>query len=175
VIWFVPCFHSGANASWPGRASKVGRKLVSPGFKKFIQSWLINTLAVLVTVVILDPHIRYAKMPDLFVASLLLGVLNAFIRPFMLLLALPLLIFTLGLFTLVINAALLYLVHWIMGAGFEVESFGWAMLGSLIISVISLPLNIMTGSGNTRLSVRRQQRRTDSKPDDGGNGPVIDV
>ena len=80
-------------------------------------------------------------------ASLLLGVLNAFIRPFMLLLALPLLIFTLGLFTLVINAALLYLVHWIMGDRFEVDSFGWALLGSLIISVISLPLNIMTGRG----------------------------
>lgn len=146
---------------------------MSPGFKKFIQSWLINTLAVLVTVVILRGHIRYAAPVDLFVASLLLGILNAFIRPFMLLLALPLLIFTLGLFTLVINAALLYLVHWIMGARFEVDSFGWALLGSLIISVISLPLNIMTGGGNPRLSVRRHQRPTNSKP--GGDGPVIDV
>lgn len=147
---------------------------MSPGFKKFIQSWLINTLAVLVTVVILDPHIRYAKLPDLFVASLLLGILNAFIRPFMMLLALPLLIFTLGLFTLVINAALLYLVHWMMGAHFEVDSFGWAMLGSIIISVISLPLSIMTGAGKARLTVRRNQTPTDSKPGD-GNGPVIDV
>jgi len=152
----------------------VGQKLVSPGFKKFIQSWLINTLAVLVTVVVLRGHIRYATPADLFVASLLLGILNAFIRPFMLLLALPLLIFTLGLFTLVINAALLYLVHWIMGKGFEVDSFGWAMLGSLVISVISLPLNIMTGGGNARLAARRHQRPTDSKPG-GGNGPVIDV
>ena len=92
----------------------------------------------------------------------------------MLLLALPLLIFTLGLFTLVINAALLYLVHWIMGAGFEVDSFGWALLGSLVISVISLPLNIMTGASNARVSVRRQPPPTGSKPGD-GNGPVIDV
>jgi len=147
---------------------------VAPGFKKFIQSWLINTLAVLVAVVVLRGHIRYASPVDLFVASLLLGILNAFIRPFILLLALPLLIFTLGLFTLVINAALLFLVHWMMGDRFEVDSFGWAMLGAVIISVISLPLNIMTGAGNTRLRVRRHQRPTDSKPN-GGNGPVIDV
>ena len=174
MIRFVPCFHSGANASWLGRAGTVEQKLVSPGYKKFIQSWLINTLAVLVAVVIVRGHIRYASPLDLFVASLLLGVLNAFIRPFMLLLALPLLIFTLGLFTLVINAALLYLVHWIMGDRFEVDSFGWALLGSLIMGLISLPLNIMTGAGNARLTVRRQQRPTDSKPG-GGNGPVIDV
>lgn len=147
---------------------------MSPGFKKFIQSWLINTLAVLVAVVILRGHIRYASPLDLFVASLLLGILNAFIRPFMLLLALPLLIFTLGLFTLVINAALLYLVHWIMGAHFEVDSFGWALLGAIVISIISLPLNIMTGAGKASLSVRRHEPPNDSKPD-GGSGPVIDV
>lgn len=152
----------------------MGQKFVSSGFKKFIQRWLVNTLAVLVTVVILRGHIRYAAPVDLFVASLLLGILNAFIRPFMLLLALPLLVFTLGLFTLVINAALLYLVHWMMGDHFEVDSFGWAMLGSLVISVISLPLNIMTGAGKARLTVRRHQRPPDAKPG-GGNGPVIDV
>jgi hypothetical protein len=55
-----------------------------------------------------------------------------------------------------------------------VDSFGWALLGAIIISVISLPLNIMTGAGNARLTVRRPQPPTDSKPG-GGNGPVIDV
>lgn len=147
---------------------------MKPGLKKFIQSWLINTLAVLVTVLILRPHIHYAETADLFVASLLLGILNTFFRPIMLLLALPLLIFTLGLFTIVINAGLLYLVHWIMGPHFEVDGFGWAMLGSLIISVISLPLNILTGTGGSRVSFRRQPR----PPGDRGNsdgGPVIDV
>jgi len=149
---------------------------VKPGLKKFIQSWLINTFAVLVTVLLLRPHIRYAETADLFLASLLLGILNAVIRPILLLLALPLLIFTLGLFTLVINAALLYLVHGIMGTHFEVESFGWAMLGSLIISVISLPLNLLTGGGNARFTFRRSRRPPGSKPgDDDGSGPVIDV
>jgi putative membrane protein len=145
---------------------------MKPGLKRFIQSWLINTLAVLITVLILDPHIRYQNTLDLFVAALLLGILNAFFRPIMMLLALPLLIFTLGLFMIVINACLLYAVHWLMGAHFEVESFGWAMLGSLIIGVISLPLSVLTGMGNTRVSIRRQKRSSNDHSD---GGPVIDV
>jgi putative membrane protein len=149
---------------------------VKPGLKRFIQGWLINTLAVLVTVVLLRGHIRYASTTDLFVAALLLGILNTFFRPLLMLLALPLLIFTLGLFTIVINACLLYLVHWIMGPRFEVDSFGWAMLGSLVISLISLPLNLLTGGGNGRVTFRRRQRPPDGqKPDDSGGGPIIDV
>ena len=144
---------------------------MKPGLKRFIQSWLINTFSVLMTVLMLHGHIRYQTTLDLFLAALLLGVLNAFFRPIMMLLALPLLIFTLGLFMIVINACLLYVVHWLMGSHFEVDSFGWAMLGSLIMSIISLPLNILTGRGNARITVHRQKR----PPDDPSNGPVIDV
>jgi len=104
--------------------------------RKFLQSWAVNTLAVLITTLVLRNHIRYAQPVDLFIASLLLGILNAFIRPIMLLLALPLLIVTLGLFTLVINACLLYAVHGLMGHRFEVDSFGWALLGAISISIV---------------------------------------
>lgn len=147
---------------------------MKPGLKLFIQSWLINTLAVLVTVLILRGHIRYDSTVDLFVAALLLGVLNSFFRPIMMYLALPLIILSLGLFMIVINACLLYLVNWIMGPHFEVDSFGWALLGSVIISLISLPLNILTGVSNARVTFRRTRRRPedDDKP---GGGPVIDV
>ncbi|TAL05290.1 MAG: phage holin family protein [Verrucomicrobia bacterium] len=141
--------------------------------KKFLQSWLINTLAVLITVVLLRGHIRYAETIDLFIASLLLGILNAFIRPVMMFMALPLLIFTLGLFTLVINACMLYLVHWLMGTHFEVDSFGWAFIGSLVISIVSVVLNVLTGTGNARITVRRGPPRDPNRP--GGDGPVIDV
>jgi putative membrane protein len=147
---------------------------VKPGLKRFIQSWLINTLAVLVAVLILRGHIRYENTVDLFAAALLLGTLNACFRPLMMYLALPLLILSLGLFMIVINACLLYLVHWIMGTHFEVDSFGWAMLGSVIISVISLPLNILTGLGNARMSLHRQ-RHPPRDQDHSGGGPVIDV
>ena len=83
---------------------------MQPGTKKFLQflkSWAINTLAVAVAVEIMHGHIRYAQPKDLLLAALLLGILNAFVRPILMLIALPLLIFTLGLFMLVINALLL--------------------------------------------------------------------
>ena len=70
--------------------------------------------------------IHYEKPLDLVVASLLLGVFNAVLRPVLMLMALPLLIFTLGLFTLVINAILLYFVGNILRPHFYLDSFATA-------------------------------------------------
>jgi putative membrane protein len=145
---------------------------MSPKVKKFLQSWAINTLAVLMAVSIL-PGIRYDKPIDLFIASLLLGILNSFVRPILLLVALPLLIFTLGLFIFVINALLLYFVGTIL-KGFHVDSFWWAFGGAIIISIVSLILNGFTGNGKARIQVLRG-RRPPPKSDGGGDGPVIDV
>ena len=143
--------------------------------KWFLQGWAINTLAVLVAAFLL-PGISYDTWQDLLLASLLLGVLNAFVRPLLMLVALPLLILTLGLFMLVINSLLLLLVGSIVH-GFEVKSFWWALLGSLIISFVSLVLNTLTGSGKSRIQVSRfnRQQRPPGRGDDGGGGPVIDV
>jgi putative membrane protein len=140
---------------------------------RFLQSWVINTLAVLVAAMLLHNHISYDNKPqNLIVAALLLGILNAFVRPILMLIALPLLIFTLGLFTLVINAVLLYFVGYLLKPNFSVDSFRHAFLGAIIISVISVALNVLTG--NARVSV---QRRPPNPPKDSGNGngPVIDV
>ena len=144
---------------------------MSPRFKRFIQSWVINTLAVALVVAIV-PGIHYQKPLDLLLAALLLGILNSFLRPILLLLALPLLIFTLGLFILLINAFLLFFVGWLMRPHFYVDSFWSAFWGAVIISVVSLVLNTLTGSGESRMEVRRGRRPPGS---DGGNGPVIDV
>jgi putative membrane protein len=141
--------------------------------KRFLQSWLINTLAVLVAVYVLHGRIHYERPLDLFVASLLLGIFNAVLRPVLMFVALPFLLLTLGLFTLVINAGLLYLVSFIMQPQFSVNGFGSAFWGALIISVVSLILNTLTGSGTSRIQVRRQQRPP--PPDRGGDGPVIDI
>lgn len=156
---------------------------------RFVYSWIINTLAVLVTAMILgEHHISYGgKLQNLLVASLLLGILNAFVRPFLMLIALPLLIFTLGLFTLVINALLLSLLTQLLpffhitdnGGNF---SFGYAFLAALMISVFSVALNVLTGAGR----FNNTQRRPPSGPAGGssggssggsgsGGGPVIDV
>ena len=145
---------------------------MSPKTKKFIQSWVINTLAVLVAASIV-PGVKYEKPVDLIVASLVLGILNAFIRPLVMLLALPLLIFTLGLFMLVINALMLWFDGYVM-AGFQVADFWSAFCGALVIGIVSLVLNILTGSGGARVEIRRRGSRPPGSDGDGG-GPVIDV
>ena len=142
--------------------------------KKFIQSWAVNTLAVLVAVYMV-PGIRFKdeSLWTPFVTSLVLGILNAFIRPILMLFALPLLIFTLGLFRLVINALLLYFVSFLLGRYFVVDNFWAAFLGALIISIVSVLLNFVIGGRGSRVRVER--RRPPPDPGPGGGGPVIDV
>jgi putative membrane protein len=138
--------------------------------KRFLHSWVINTLAVLVAVYILRPRIDYSSPLDLFVASLLLGILNAVLRPVLMLLTFPIVIVTLGLFRFVINALLLLLVGWLLHSRFWVHGFWAAFWGGLIISLVSSVLNLMTGKARARLQWRHP-------PDSGqdGDGPVIDV
>ena len=114
---------------------------------RFLGNWVINTLAVLVAVHDSPRHIIYGDnglLPPI-ITALVLGILNAFVRPILMLIALPLLIFTLGLFTLVINALLLYFVGVLLAPHFQVDSFGSAFLGALIISIVSIALNVLTG------------------------------
>ena len=142
--------------------------------KIFFQRWIISTVAVLVATFVLRGRIDYGDWLDLFVATLLLGLLNSFLRPVLMLLSLPLLIFTLGLFTIVINAALLLIVSTLMGKeNFHVDGFWWAVVGALIISIVSLLLNSITGTGDARVSVHRGKPPV--KKNDDKDGPVIDV
>jgi len=140
-----------------------------PGLKSFLQSWLINTLAVLVAANIV-PGIKYDNITGLLVATLVLGILNAVLRPLLLLFSLPLVLLTLGLFTLVINALLLYFVGWLLEP-FHVADFWSAFWGALVISLVSVVLNSLTGTGKTRVKFRRGKR----PPDRDDDGPVIDV
>jgi putative membrane protein len=141
----------------------------------FFKSWIINTLAVMVAVEVV--HGIHFSDPGLLVrvlTALVLGILNAFIRPILVIFALPLLILTLGLFMLVINALMLCFVSWLMQPYFQVNTFGAAILGALIISLVSGALNILTGNSNARVTVQRRPPPP-NKPDNDGNGPVIDV
>ena len=90
---------------------------------------------------------------------------------------LPLLLLTLGFFTIIINALLLYFVGQHV-KDFHVDTFGSAVWGALIIGVITVVLNAVTGSGQTRVSVRRGGRPPNDRgggASGGGGGPVIDV
>lgn len=152
---------------------EAGRKPTTMPFdlKNFLQRWIVNTVAVMVAANVVR-GIEYRGLVSLLVASLLLGVLNVLLRPLLLLLSLPLVIFTLGLFVWVINAVLLYFVGQLVKS-FRVDDFGAALWGALVISIVSLVLNALTGSGHTRVEFRRA--KPPQPPDQDGGGPVIDV
>lgn len=88
----------------------------------------------------LVPGINVAGYGAAIKAALLLGFLNIFIKPVIFLLTLPINILTLGLFTLVINGLLLWLVGSVV-TGFSISGFFTAILGSVIISILSILLN----------------------------------
>jgi putative membrane protein len=101
----------------------------------FILRALIASLGLWAATEIL-PGLSIDNPTTLILAGLLLGFVNAIVRPFALLLSLPALLFTLGLFLLVINAAMLGLVA-LMLRGFHIDGFWTAVGGSLIVSVVS--------------------------------------
>ena len=139
---------------------------MSPGLKSFLQRWLVTTAAVLVASNVVT-GIRADSILAMFAASLVLGILNAVLRPIMLLLILPLVLVTLGLVTLFVNALLLLLVGKLVHS-FHVDGFWAAFKGALVISLISLIANSMIGKEPPAARPRRKKRKEDT-------GPVIDV
>jgi len=105
--------------------------------------WLVLTAAVLVASWLLDGIYVTGLFPA-FLAAATLGILNAFLRPLLILLTLPINILTLGLFTFLINALMLKIVSEII-PGFYVYGFWTAVLGALIIGTVSWLLNAFVG------------------------------
>lgn len=103
--------------------------------RHFVFRWIITTVAVMITPAFVG-GIRYDTAGALVGAALLLGILNAFVRPVLLILSAPLILVTLGFFILVINALMLY---WVpsMVIGFHVDGFASAFWGAIIIGIIS--------------------------------------
>ena len=100
-----------------------------------IMRWLVITVAILLSSVLI-PGIRVDSLPTVLVAAGLLGLINVFIKPVLIILTLPLNILTLGLFTFCINAFLLKLVANFVN-GFDVDSFVAALLGAVVISIVN--------------------------------------
>jgi len=107
--------------------------------RHFVFRWLVTTVAVMVAAWLLG-GIRYDTWGALFGAALLLGILNAFVRPVLLILSAPLILVTLGFFILVVNGLMLLWVPAIV-TGFHVDRFGSAFWGAIIISVVSWMLS----------------------------------
>ena len=112
-----------------------GSPLYNPRMGLIIR-WILNTLALLLVVNVV-PGFAYRDWISLAIAAAVLGLLNAIIRPILWFITLPITILTLGLFLLVLNAIMLELTAWLV-PGFAIEGFGWAILGALVLSIISL-------------------------------------
>lgn len=107
----------------------------------FVLKLIVNVVA-LFAVVRFIPGISVAGFGNLVVSSLVLGFLNAVLRPIISFFSLPVTILTIGLFTFVVNGVVFALAAWIV-PGFSVTGFGSAMLGALVFSVISCILNLI--------------------------------
>lgn len=112
---------------------------------------LILFLGVLSASWLLD-GIQYESATTLILVALVLSLLNMIVKPILVLFTLPFVIFTLGLGILLINAVLLYLAGTLV-PGFEVESFGTAFFGALIISFISIMVNIVFAPRKPKITV----------------------
>ena len=97
--------------------------------------WAINAVSLLL-LAWLVPAVQVASFGTALVVALVLGLLNAVIRPVLIVLTLPVNLLTLGLFTFVINGFLLWFAARIL-EGFSVSSFGWAILAAIVYSLIS--------------------------------------
>ena len=103
--------------------------------------WLINSIALFITAKLV-PGIDVPNLTTLFLAALVIGVINTLIKPFLQIISLPITILTLGLFALVLNAALLALAAWLV-PGFAIHSFLSAILGALVLSIVSTILHTL--------------------------------
>src|SRR6201999_9209 len=108
--------------------------------KNFILRFISNTLALLATAWILKDGVWFRSWHAAWKAALVLGLLNAFVRPVLLFLTLPLNILTLGFFTILLNAAIFFSVGYII-QGMVIRNYTWAIVGSLLFSVFSTALS----------------------------------
>lgn len=103
--------------------------------------WVLNALALWVTDVLL-PGIAVAGLASLLVAALVIGLINAVVRPVLLILTIPITVLTLGLFLLVLNALLFWLAAELV-PGFVVAGFGSAFVGALVMTIVGFALSFL--------------------------------
>ena len=112
---------------------------------RFLLRFLINAAALWVATQIVPGVQHTGPRTSLLLVALVFGVLNAIVRPILKLLTCPLIILTLGLFTFVINALMLWLTSAVsesFGLGFHVTGFGPAFLGALVVTIVSVLLSV---------------------------------
>src|SRR5205823_7100718 len=148
-------------SSWPdgyllshdGRVAWVGILAAEVGMKGFVIRLLITALGLWVADQLL-PGMTITGTGALLVSALLLGLVNAVIRPILVILTLPLTLLTLGLFILVVNGISLALVAWML-PGFTIAGLVPAMLGSIVVGVTGWLASTFVGSSGRIEHIRR--------------------
>jgi putative membrane protein len=125
-------------------------KLTNPAVR-FLIFWAVNTLSLWVADDLFG-GMTLQSAQSLFIAGLLLGIVNTFLRPVLVVLTLPLSLVTLGLFVLVINALMLLFVAWLV-PGFYIAGFWSGFFVALFVSVFSFILNSLIGYN--KVTIRR--------------------
>ncbi len=111
---------------------------------KLIFHWIVSTIAILIAAYLI-PNVEVDTFVTALILAVVLGALNMLVKPILLLLTFPITIITLGLFTIVINAALVWLAQLVV-PGFTIQNFGWAILFALVLSIINLVFRQMNSS-----------------------------
>ena len=106
---------------------------------RFLARLVLNGVAIIIAAWLL-PGLHISGPFAGLVAGVILGFVNAIVRPVLFFLTLPLTLITLGLFIFVLNAVCFGLTAWLV-PGFSVDGFGWALLGALLVSIVSWILN----------------------------------
>ena len=109
------------------------------GSNNFLIRLLISSVAVLITAYLL-PGVHVEHFFWAVLVALVLGLLNVTVKPFLVIVTIPITVFTLGLFLLVINAVVILLAGYFI-PGFEVDGFWWALGFSLVLSLVNSVLN----------------------------------
>jgi len=109
--------------------------------KAFLLKWFVTAVSIFIVANVFGV-IYIENLKALVLAALILGVLNAILRPVLIILTLPITLLTLGLFTLAINGFLLYVVSGLV-SGFEIASFWRAFLAALLISAVTALINFL--------------------------------
>ena len=110
--------------------------------------WLANTIALFIVVTFV-PGFHYTSVATLFIAALVLGLFNAIVKPILFWLTLPLTIITLGLFLIVLNALMLELTAMVV-SGFAIDGFQWAIVGAIVLGLVSLVTNRIGGTAQAK-------------------------
>lgn len=115
----------------------------------FLLRWMVTTIAVFAAEKLI-PGIHCSSLGALLGASLLLGIINAFVRPVLLLLSIPFIIVTMGLFIFVVNALLLLFVSAVIPS-FTVDGFWNAFFGAVVIGIVSWLLSSFFRASDGRI------------------------